>query len=95
MTSTLLERDDPMSPDSGKARSRSGSGNESSTSVNSSNGDTGEDEPSKLAKTKSALRNVKSEEVAARVKEHPHFHVETSGRPPRLLPTKATSEEKH
>ena len=99
----LLERDDPMSPDSGKARSRSGSGGESSssgsnstsTSVSTSSDDTEEDEPSKLAKTKSALRNVKSEEVAARVKKHPHFYVETSGRPPRVLPTKATRQEKH
>ena len=101
--STLLVRDDPMSPDGGKARSTSGSGTESSnsgssstsTSVSSSSGDTEEDEPSKLAKTKSALRNVKSEEVAARAKKHPHFYVETSGRPPRVLPTKATRQEKH
>ena len=101
--STLLERDDPMSPDSGKGRSRSGSGSESSssgssstsTSVSSINGgDTEQDEPSKLAKTKSALRTVKSEEVVARPKK-PHFYVETSGRPPRVLPTRATRQEKH
>ena len=102
--STLLERDDPMSPDSGKGRSRSGSGSESSSSSSSStstsgssgskSSDTEEDEPSKLAKTKSALRTVKSEEVAARPKK-PHFFVETSGRPPRLLPTRATRQEKH
>ena len=65
--STLLERDDPMSPDSGKGRSGSGSepsssgsssgSSSTSTSVNSSSnsGDTEHDEPSKLAKTKSAL----------------------------------------
>ena len=102
--STLLEREDPMSPDSGKGRSRSGSGSESSssgssstsTSVSSSSnsGDTEHDEPSKLAKTKSALRHVKSEEVVARAKKT-HFYVETSGRPPRVLPTKATRQEKH
>ena len=102
--STLLERDDPMSPDSGKGRSRSGSGSESSsrgssstsTSVSSSsnNGDTEGDEPSKLAKTESALRTVKSEEVVGRLKK-PHFYVETSGRPPRVLPTRATRQEKH
>ena len=114
--STLLERDDPMSPDSGKGRSRSGSGSESSsnvssstsTSVNSSvssssstsvssssnSGVTKQDKPSKLAKTKCALRNVKSEEVVARAKK-PHFYVETSGRPPRVSPTKATRQEKH
>ena len=65
-----------MSPDNGKARSISGSGSEcsssgsnsTSTSVSSSSSsrDTEENEPTKLAKTKSALRNVKSEEVAAR-----------------------------
>ena len=101
--STLLERHDPMSPDSGKGRSRSGSGSQStssgssstSTSVSGSNrGDTEQDEPSKLAKTKSALRTVKSEEVVARPKK-PHFYVETSGRPPRVLPTRATRQEKH
>ena len=102
--STLLERDDPMSPDSGKGRSRSGSGSEStssgsnstSTSVSgsSNSGDTEQDEPSKLAKTKSALRNVKLEELVARAKK-PHFYVETSGRPPSLLPTRATRQEKH
>ena len=83
----------------GKARSRSGSGSESSssisTSVSSSSGDTEEDEPSKLAKTKSAHRNVKSEEVAPRAKKRPHFYLETSGHPPRVLPTKATRQEKH
>ena len=101
--STLLERDDLVSPDSGKARFRSGSGSESSssgssatsTSVSSTNGDTEEVEPTKLAKTKSALRNVKSKEVAAPAKKHPHFYVETPGRPPRVLPTKATRHEKH
>ena len=102
--STLLERIDPMSPDSGKGRSRSGSGGESSSSGSSStstsvgsssnNGDTEQDEPSKLAKTKTALRNVESEEVVARAKK-PHFYVETSGRPPRVLPTRATRQEKH
>ena len=101
--STLLERDDPMFPDSGKARSRSRSGSESSssgsssssTSISSSTDDTEEDEPSKFGKTKSALRNVKSEEVAARAKKHPHFYLETSGQPPRVLPTKATRQQKH
>ena len=103
--STLLERDDPMSPDSGKGRSISGSGSESSssgssstnTSVSSSSNsdDTEQDEPSKLAKTKSALRNVKPEEVVARAKKRPRFYVETSGRPPRVLPTRATCQEKH
>ena len=92
-----------MSPDSGKGRSKSGSGRESSssgsnstsTSVSRSNsGDTEQDEPSKLAKTKSALRIVKSEEVVARSKK-PHFYVDTSGRPPRVLPTRATRQEKH
>ena len=102
--STLLERDDPMSPDSGKGRSKVGSDSESSssgssstsTSVSSSSnsGDTEQDEPSKLAKTKSALRTVKSEEVVARPKK-PHFYVETSGRPPRVFPTRATRQEKH
>ena len=100
--STLLERDDPMSPDSGKGRSGSGSepsssgSNSTSTSVSSSSnsGDTEQDEPSKLAKTKSALRTVKSEEVVARPKK-PHFFVETSGRPPLKLPTRATRQEKH
>ena len=104
--STLLERDDPMSPDSGKRRSRLGSGSESSsngsststsTSVSSSSsGDAEQDEPSKLAKTKSALCTVKSEEVVARPKK-PHFYVETSGRPPRVLPTKyqGNRQEKH
>ena len=102
--STLLERDDPMSPDSGKGRSRLGSGSESSsndsssstsTSVSSSNsGDAEQDEPSKLAKTKSALCTVKSEEVVARPKK-PHLYVETSGRPPRVLPTRAARQEKH
>ena len=102
--STLLERDDSISPDSGKGRSRSGSGTESSSSgssststsvsSSSSSGDTEHDEPSKLAKTKSALRNVKSEEVVARPKK-PHFYVENSGRPPRVLPTRATRQEKH
>ena len=94
--STLLERDDPMSPDSGKGRSTSGSGSESSSSgsSNSNSGDTKQDEPSKLAKTKSAIRNVKLEEVVARPKKL-HFYVETSGRPPRVLPTRATRQEKH
>ena len=100
--STLLERDDPMSPDSGKGRSGSGSepsssgSSSTSTSVSSSSnsGDTEQDEPSKLAKTKSALRTVKSEEVVARPKK-PHFFVETSGRPPLKLPTRATRQEKH
>ena len=100
--SALLERDDPMSPDSGKGRSGSGSepsssgSSSTSTSVgsSSSSGDTEQDEPSKLAKTKSALRTVKSEEVFARPKK-PHFFVETSGRPPLKLPTRATRQEKH
>ena len=98
--STLLERDDPMSPDSGKGRSGSGSepsssgSSSTSTSVSSSSSssDTEQDEPSELAKTKSALRTVKSEEVVARPKK-PHFFVETSGRPPLKLPTRATRQE--
>ena len=100
--STLLERDDPMSPDSGKGRSGSGSEPSSSGSSttstsgssSSNSGDTEQVEPSKLAKTKSALRTVKSEEVVARPKK-PHFFVETSGRPPLKLPTRATRQEKH
>ena len=99
----VLEREDPMSSDSAKAKSRSGSGSESSssgssstsTSVSSSSDDTKADEPSKLAKTKSALRNVKLEDVAAWAKKHPHFYVETSGWHPRVLPTKATRQEKN
>ena len=47
-----------------------------------------------MAKTKSALRTVKSEEVVARPKK-PHFYVETYGRPPRVLPTRATRQDKH
>ena len=100
--SRLLERDDLMSPDSGKGMSGSGSepsssgSSSTSTSVSSSSnsGDTEQDEPSKLAKTKSALRIVKSEEVVARPKK-PHFFVETSVRPPLKLPTRATRQEKH
>ena len=101
--STLLERDDPMSPDRGKGRSASGSepsssgSSSTSTSVSSSssnNGDTEQDEPSKLAKTKSAVRIVKSEQVVARLKK-PQFFVETSGQLLRKLPTKATRQEKH
>ena len=102
--STLLERDDPVSPESGKGRSGSGSepsssgsgSSSTSTSVSSSSnsGDTEQDKPSKLAKTKSALRTVKSEEVVARPKK-PHFFVETPRRPPLKLPTRATRQEKH